>query len=121
MLVFHKPNDKIDFSKITLDRNCGANNLKNIHQELYSRLIKPLYITFLICISLLLISRSKDNHLFNINKIKIYLLGFTSIVFIELSSKFINTNLMQNLILIILPILLVLVIYMYFLKSLKTN
>jgi len=121
LLIFHKPIDKIDFSKIILDRNCGSSNLKNIHQELYSRLIKPLYITFLICISLLLISRSKDNHLFNINKIKIYLLGFTSIVFIELSSKFINTNLMQNLILIILPILFVLIMYIFFLKFIRKN
>jgi lipopolysaccharide export system permease protein len=121
LLIFHKPIDKINFSKITLDRNCGVNNLNNIHQELYSRLIKPLYITFLITVSLLLILKSKDSHLFNINKIKIYLLGFVTIVFLELSSKFINTNLMQNLILITLPILLVLIIYIFFLKVLRTN
>ena len=121
LMIFHKPIDKINFSKITLDRNCGINNLNNIHQELYSRLIKPLYITFLITISLLLILKSKDSHLYNINKIKIYLLGFVSIVFLELSSKFINTNLIQNLILILLPILLVLMIYIFFLKILKTN
>jgi lipopolysaccharide export system permease protein len=121
LVIFHKQIDKIDFSKITLDRNCGLNNLKNIHQELYSRLIKPLYITFLITISLLLILKSKDSHLFNINKIKIYLLGFVSIVFLELSSKFINTNLIQNLIMITLPILFVLIIYTFFLKFLRTN
>ena len=121
LMIFHKSLDKINLSKINLDRNCGANNLKNIHQELYSRLIKPLYITFLITVSLLLILKSKDNHLFNANKIKVYLLGFISIIFLELSSKFINTNLMQNLILIILPMLLVLIIYIFFLKSLKTN
>jgi len=121
LMIFHKPIDKINFSKITLDRNCGINNLNNIHQELYSRLIKPLYITFLITISLLLILKSKDSHLYNINKIKIYLLGFVSIVFLELSSKFINTNLIQNLILMLLPILLVLMIYIFFLKILKTN
>ena len=121
LMIFHKPIDKINFSKITLDRNCGINNLNNIHQELYSRIIKPLYITFLITISLLLILKSKDSHLYNINKIKIYLLGFVSIVFLELSSKFINTNLIQNLILMLLPILLVLMIYIFFLKILKTN
>ena len=121
LIIFHKPIDKIDFSKITLDRNCGANNLNNIHQELYSRLIKPLYITLLITISLLLILKSKDSHLFNINKIKIYFLGFISIIFLELSSKFINTNLIQNLFLIILPLLFVLIIYIFFLKFLKTN
>ena len=121
LIIFHKSSNKIDFSKINLDRNCGADNLQNIHHELYSRLIKPLYITFLMTISLLLILKSKNNHLFNIIKIKIYLLGFISIIFLELSSKFINTNLMHNLILIILPILFVLIIYVFFLKFLKTN
>jgi lipopolysaccharide export system permease protein len=121
LMIFHKSSNKIDFSKIILDRNCGADNLENIHQELYSRLIKPMYITFLMTISLLLILKSKNNHLFNIIKIKVYLLGFLSIVFLELSSKLINTNLIHNLFFIILPILFILIIYVYFLKFLKTG
>ena len=120
LMIFHRSTNKIDFSEINLTRNCGADNLENIHQELYSRLIKPLYITFLITISLLLILKSKDNHLFNTNKIKVYFLGFVSIIFLELSSSFISTNLVQNIILIILPILFVLIIYIFFLKFLKT-
>jgi lipopolysaccharide export system permease protein len=121
LMIFHKPSNKINFSEIILDRNCGVDNLKNIHQELYSRLIKPFYITFLMTISLLLILKSKSNHLFNTIKINIYLLGFLSIVFLELSSKLINTNLIHNLFFIILPILLILTIYVYFLKFLKTS
>ena len=121
LMIFYKSTNKINFSEINLARNCGADNLENIHQELYSRLIKPLYITFLITISLLLILKSKDNHLFNTNKIKIYFLGFVSIIFLEISSSFISTNLVQNLIIIILPILLVLIIYIFFLRFLKTN
>ena len=121
LIIFHKSSDKIKISKIILDRNCGADNLENIHQELYSRLIKPMYITFLMTISLLLILRSKNDHLFNSIKIKVYLLGFLSIVFLELSSKLINTNLIHNLFFIILPISFILTIYVYFLKFLKTN
>ena len=121
LIIFHKSSNKIKISKIILDRNCGADNLENIHQELYSRLIKPMYITFLMTISLLLILRSKNNHLFNSIKIKVYLLGFLSIIFLELSSKLINTNLIHNLFFIILPILFILTIYVYFLKFLKTN
>ena len=121
VIIFHKSNDEIDFSKITLDRNCDEDNLENIHQELYSRLIKPLYITFLITISLLLILKSKNDRTFNINKIKIYSLGFTSIVFFELSSKFINTELIQNLIMIMMPIFFLMIIYLFILKSLRTN
>jgi lipopolysaccharide export system permease protein len=121
LIIFHKTTDKIELSKKILVRNCGLDNLENIHQELYSRLIKPFYITFLIAISLLLILKSKNNHLFNLNKIKIYSLGFVAIIFLEVSTKFINTNLIQNLFFIILPIFFILTIYIFFLKSLKTN
>ena len=121
LIIFHKTSDKINLSRNSLTRNCGVENLENIHQVLYSRLIKPFYITFLISISLLLILKSKNNHLFNINKIKIYSLGFIAIIFLELSSKFVNTNLIQNLFLIILPIFFVFIMYMFFLKILKTS
>ena len=121
LMIFHKASNKIDLSSNSLTRNCGLDNLENIHQVLYSRLIKPFYITFLITISLLLILKSKQDHSFNINKIKIYSLGFVTIIFLELSSKFITINLMQNLFLIILPIFLVFIMYIFFLKILKTN
>ena len=121
LMIFHKPSNKIDLSSNSLTRNCGLDNLENIHQVLYSRLIKPFYITFLITISLLLILKSKQDHSFNINKIKIYSLGFVAIIFLELSSKFITINLMQNLFLIILPIFFVFIMYIFFLKILKTN
>ena len=121
LMVFHKTPDKINQSLNFLTKNCGIKNIKNIHQELYSRLIKPFYIIFLITISLLLILKSKNNHLFNTNKIQIYSLGFVAIIFLEISSKFVNTNLTQNLFLIILPIFFVFTMYLFFLKLLKTN
>ena len=121
LMIFHNASNKINLSSSFLTRNCGLDNLENIHQVLYSRLIKPFYITFLITISLLLILKSKNDHSFNINKIKIYSLGFFAIIFLELSSKFITTNLIQNLFLIILPILFVFIMYIFFLKILKTN
>ena len=121
LMIFHKASNKINLSSSLLTRNCGLDNLENIHQVLYSRLIKPFYITFLITISLLLILKSKNDHSFNINKIKIYSLGFFAIIFLELSSKFITTNLIQNLFLIILPILFVFIMYIFFLKILRMN
>ena len=100
---------------------CKVNNLENIYKELYSRLIKPLYITFLISISLLLIFKSKSDHAFNINKYKIYLFAFLFMIFLESSSKFISINMTQNLFLSILPIFFALFIYLYFLMKLKVN
>ena len=101
--------------------NCISDNLENIYKELYSRLVKPLYVTSLISIALLLILKSKSDPVFNINKYKVYLFAFLFIIFLESSSKFINTNMMQNLFLSILPIFFTLFIYLYFLMKLKVN
>ena len=107
--------------KIIKINNCVPSNLTNIYKELYSRLVKPLYVTFLISITLLIILKSKSDHSFNINKYKIYLFAFLFIVFLESSSKLISTNLIQNLFLSILPIFFTLIIYLYFLIKLKDN
>jgi lipopolysaccharide export system permease protein len=101
--------------------NCSLENLENINQELYSRLIKPFYIIFLISISLLIILKSKNDYSFNVHKFKIYFFGFSFIIFLESSSKLISTNLIQNLLLSILPIFFILSIYLYFLIILKPN
>ena len=101
--------------------NCIFENLETIYEELYSRLIKPLYLTFLITISLLIILKSKNDHSFNVNKFKIYLFGFFFIIFLESSSKFISMNLIQNLYLSVLPFFFTLIIYIFFLITLKAK
>ena len=113
--------DLIKNKNVLKINNCISSNLENIYKELYSRLIKPLYVTFLISIALLFILKSKSDHTFNINKYKIYLFAFLFIIFLESSSKFISTNMMQNLFLSILPIFFTLFIYLYFLMKLKVN
>jgi len=99
--------------------NCSSKNLENIYKEIYSRLIKPIYITFLVTISLLLILKSKTHHTFKVYKFKIYTLGFLFIILLESSSKFISFNMLQNLLISILPLLLIFIIYCYFLITLK--
>ena len=113
--------DLIKNKNVIKINNCISSNLENIYKELYSRLIKPLYITFLISITLLFILKSKSDHTFNINKYKIYLFAFLFIIFLESSSKFITTNMIQNLFLSILPIFFTLFIYLYFLIKLKVS
>jgi lipopolysaccharide export system permease protein len=98
--------------------NCRLEALESIYEELYSRLVKPLYVTFLIAISLLLILKSKSDPLFKVNKFKIYSFAFLFIIFLESSSKFINTNIIQNLFLSILPFICVFIIYIYFFRAL---
>ena len=113
--------DLIKNKNVIKINNCISSNLENIYKELYSRLIKPLYVTFLISIALLFILKSKSDHTFNIKKYKIYLFAFLFIIFLESSSKFISTNMIQNLFLSILPIFFTLFIYLYFLMKLKVN
>jgi lipopolysaccharide export system permease protein len=101
--------------------NCTLINLENIYKEIYSRLIKPIYIMFLMSISLLLILKSKSDHTFKAQKFRIYFLGFISIIFLESSSTFISIDLIQNLFLSMLPFILMLIIYFYFLITLKVK
>ena len=111
--------EKNNHSEIGGISNCTFNNLKNIYKELYSRLIKPLYIPSLIMISLLLILKSNNDHTFKIYKLKIYFLGFLFIIFLEISNKYIGSNIVQNLFILFLPFVSVLLFYIYFLKVLK--
>ena len=121
LLIVNNLKKDID-SNIRLElNNCTLMNMVNIYKEIYSRLIKPIYITFLISISLLLILKSKSDHAFKAQKFRIYSLGFLSIIFLESSSKFISPDLMQNLFLSMLPIILTMIIYFYFLINLKVK
>jgi len=101
--------------------NCTLKNIVNIYKEIYTRLIKPMYIVFLVAISLLLILKSKSHHTFKAQKFRIYSLGFLSIIFSESSSKFISSDLIQNLFLSILPFILIFIIYFYFLITLNVK
>ena len=99
--------------------NCRLNNLKNINQELYTRIILPFYNIFLVMLSLLLILKSKNDSNFNFYKNTIYLLGFTTVIFLETSTKFLTKNIEDNYILIALPFILFFLIYYYFIKKMN--
>ena len=120
-LVLNNLAKKLKFTEIKVINNCLYENLKNIYEELYSRLLKPFYITFLITITLLFILKSKDHPSFNSNKLKIYIFGFLFMIFVESTSNFVTTNLLQNLFLLILPFLFILIIYIYFLGTLRVK
>ena len=120
-LLFKNSIKNFENQKILEINNCIFSNLENIYKELYLRLIKPLYTTFLITISLLFILKSKSEHSVNNVRFRIYSFAFIFIIFLESSSKLISTNLIQNLFLSILPFFFTLIIYLYFLIKLKVN
>jgi lipopolysaccharide export system permease protein len=108
-----------DVNKIFSFQNCRLGNLKNIYQEIYKRIITPFYNILLVMIALLLIIKSKDDDNFKLYKIRIYIIGFTTVIFLEISLKFITITLLNNLIVSSLPLLLFLFLYLYFLNKLK--
>ena len=121
LLIFNDLKKDFDNGIKNKINNCTLMNLTNIYKEVYSRLVKPIYITFLITISLLLILKSKTDHTFKTYKFRVYSLGFLSIIFLESSSKLISSNILQNLLITMLPFFLIFIMYFYFLITLKVR
>jgi lipopolysaccharide export system permease protein len=99
--------------------NCRLQNLENIYQELYRRLILPFYCPLLFMIALLLIFKSKDEILYSQHKYKVFIFGFIFIIFLEISAKFISSKFILNYIIFSLPFLFYLLLYFYFIKKLN--
>ena len=119
LILEKKKNIEKDLNKIFSFQNCRLGNLKNIYQEIYKRVITPFYNVLLIMIALLLIIKSKDTINFRLYKIKIYIIGFIAVIFLETSLKFITSTLLQNLIVVCIPLLLSFTLYLYFYNKLK--
>ena len=100
-------------------RNCELKNLDNIISEIYKRLIIPLYLPSLMLISLLLIVHSKEKINYSKQRLKIFLIGLLVIIFSELTLRFVNDSLNNNLIIILIPIILCLFLYNYFLLKFR--
>ena len=110
---------EINKNNSVLFENCRTGNLENIILELYKRIISPFYIPVFILISLLIILRSKDQHKFNLYVLKIFILGISTIIFSEISVKFIVSDLYKNFPIIIMPFILFIIIYSFFSNQLK--
>ena len=100
-------------------RNCELKNLDNIISEIYKRLIIPLYLPSLMLIALLLIVHSKEKINYSNYRFKIFLIGILAIIFSELTLRFVNDSFNNNLIIILIPIILCLFLYNYFLLKFR--
>ena len=99
--------------------NCRLDNLENIYQELYRRIILPFYDILLVMIALLVILKSKNEKSFSVYKFRVFISGFVLIIFLETSLKFININIEKNYFLLLLPVIIYLTLYSYFIKKLN--
>ena len=111
--IFYKFNKDEFKLKTKFIENCSIKNMSNIFKEFYKRFIIPFYIPILCLIPFLLITSSKEN--LNYNKIRLvtFLIGFFAIIFSETTIRFISNVDIQNIGIIISPILIFLLIYLY--------
>ena len=113
---------------IFIDKDAIAKNLKfncddtislknKISQELFSRIFKPIYLPLLALIGGLLIIKSKNSERYTNYKLKIFILGVTTISLSEISTKFYSINFYETSTIFIIPFILFLSIYYFFLKQ----
>ena len=113
----------IDLSKDLKIENCRTDNINNILKEFHKRITIPLYIPALMLICLLVITKSKENNNYTFYRLKIFFIGLIVIVLSELSIRFVETNIFNNLIIFLIPIIVILYLYLtfYFKLNFKEN
>ena len=99
--------------------NCSLQNINNIFKEFYKRYFIPLYIPILSLIPLLLITSSKENIKYNRLRLYTFLLGLVIIIFSETTIRLISNVTIQNIGLIITPLIILFIFYFYFLYNFK--
>ena len=116
MFIFYKSNV---FTQEV--ENCSANNFHNILKEFYKRFVIPLYLILLSLIPFIIIIFSKENPNYQKLRLLTFLIGFSIIIFSETTIKFISGSIIKNIFLSLIPLMLVLLIYVFFYLRFKAN
>ena len=87
---------------------CNENFVKEINQELFDRLIKPIIFIFNCSYFLFLLTRYKETHKYKFHKTYIFGIGIITIIFSEMSVNYAGKNLNNTIIFYILPLFLIL-------------
>ena len=105
------------FNKFKKINRCSSANTKNFIKEFYKRLIIPFYIPILSLIPFLLLISSKENTNYFRLKFLIFLLGVIAVIFSETTIRLISNSYIDNFAILILPIFLILILYLFFIKK----
>ena len=118
-----KENKSIEYLNINRAAHqlkCNNEITKTFYEELFKRIVYPFYIPLLGVIASLVLLDAKNTYNYSIKKIYLFLLGFAVIVFGEISVKYTGENLQSNLNFILVPLLLFLIVNIFFnIKSQK--
>ena len=97
---------------------CNKDQYSDLIEEAFKRSIKPLFIPVIVLFSTLIIIFNKDNFRYNKIQYLLFSIVFLIIVFSEISSRYIN-NLSSTIIFSIIPLLLLMMGYIFLTVTLK--
>ena len=107
------------FSKNFNKIKCGNREVKSVIDELYKRLVIPFYIFILSLTASSLLIKPKSNKYLKFYKTFIFIVGFLFIIISQSGTKFLNQNIIIDILIITSPICYILLYYAGIL--LKTN
>jgi len=90
---------------------CNQEFVREINQELFERLIKPIYLFLITIIVCFLLTKYKETHKYKTHKSIIFTLGFIIIIFSEMSVNYAGKNLTNTATFYIMPLVLGLIAY----------
>ena len=101
--------------------NCNYENITNILKEFYKRFIIPFYIPVLSLVPFFLIIISKENLKYQKLRLTTFLIGLIVIIFSETTIRFISQVYVKNIGLTIIPIILLLLFYLFLFYKFHSN
>ena len=114
--IYKTKNIKNDFVYDEIE-NCSVRNLTSIFKEFYKRIIIPLYIPLLMLIPFLLILSSKESSEYKKLKYTSFIIGLGFIIFSETTIRMISTKLIENLLILSVPIIGLIFLYLFLIKQ----
>lgn len=94
--------------------NCSYKNINNIFKEIYKRFVIPFYVPLLTLVPFIIIIISKESTKYHRLRLITFLIGLVVIIFSETTIRFITDKTIINIGLLITPIILLAIVYLYF-------
>jgi len=96
---------------------CGEDSKKDIIQAIFKRFYHPFFIPILCLIACMQIINNRFNKYYTLYKIIIFIFGFITLFSSEILIKYTGNHLVQDIIILIFPIIIFLLIYLFVLKK----
>jgi len=103
----------IDYNEL----RCSEDSKKDIIQEIFKRFYHPFFIPVLCLIACMQVINNKFNNYHTYYKIIIFIFGFITLFSSEILIKYTGNSLTQDMIILVIPIILFSLIYLFILKK----